>query len=280
MEDQALYNKLIRIAVSAGNAIMKIYSGEIEVELKDDDSPLTAADKASHDIINSALSEIEYQGCKYPVVSEEGSIPPFGQRREWGRFWLIDPLDGTKEFVNRRDEFTVNIALIEKDYPVLGLVYLPVKRMLYFGGPGRGAWRASAAEPGITGDGSSDPVSAAVSLPLSEDDPQIASLDPAVLRAAGSRSHRSEQFDSWVTSEAERRGCSGIDVVTAGSSLKFCLAAEGVVDVYPRFGPTMEWDTAAAHAVVEGAGKHCTRVDGGKMYYNKPVMRNEGFIVF
>ncbi len=265
MEEKELFCGLSAIAVKAGDAIMRVYSGEIEVELKDDNSPLTAADRASHDIIMDGLGSMKYRDSPVPIISEEGEIPHYGVRRKWKRFWLIDPLDGTREFVNKRDEFTVNIALMENNKPLLGLVYLPVRKVLYFGGAYVGTWRA---------EGSDLKLENAEKLPLKIEH------DPGVLRAAGSRSHRSEKYKNWLEAEAERRGCRSIDIITAGSSLKFCLVAEGAVDIYPRFGPTMEWDTAAAHAVVEGAGKRCTDPDGGSLLYNKKVMRHEGFIVF
>jgi 3'(2'), 5'-bisphosphate nucleotidase len=208
--------------------------------------------------------DVEFEGRVIPVVSEEGDIPDFKQRRDWEAFWLIDPLDGTKEFINRNGEFTVNIALIKNNKPYLGMVYLPVTEVLYFGGEASGSFKAIASDQGLEKAGK---------LPL-----KIV-REKGVLVAAGSRSHRTSLFNDWVQNEAEKRGCDRVEVITAGSSLKFCLAAEGLVDVYPRFGPTMEWDTAAAHAVAAGAGKRCLKPDGGTLEYNKPVMRNDGFIV-
>ena len=224
--------------------------------------PLTAADLAADRVISDALESVEFEGRRFPVLSEESAVPPYEVRKNWDSFWMVDPLDGTKEFIKRNGEFTVNIALIRDNYPFLGLVYLPVKEVLYFGGPSCGTFRTGAAD--IT-------LENAVRLPLDID------RDRSVLTAAGSRSHRSADFDKWVDDEASRRGAVRVETITAGSSLKFCLAAEGLVDVYPRFGPTMEWDTAAAHAVAEGAGKRCVRMDGGRMEYNKPDMRNTGF---
>ena len=264
MENRDLFCSLAGIAFQAGKAIMKVYSGEFDVEFKDDKSPLTAADRASHEIITAGLGILEYNGNILPVISEEGEIPDWQIRKDWEYFWMIDPLDGTKEFVNRRDEFTVNIALIGNDRPVLGLVYLPVKETLYFGGVSAGAYRTSAVD---------------TELLKADLLPQNIEHDKSVLRAAGSRSHRSPEFEKWIESEAVRRGCSRVEIVTAGSSLKFCLAAEGAVDIYPRFGPTMEWDTAAAHAVVEGAGKKCTGLDGSRLLYNKEIMKHKGFMV-
>ena len=264
MKDHQLFKKLTDIAVSAGDAVMQFYSADYEVEFKKDKSPLTAADKAAHDIITTTLKSVSFRGETCPVVSEEGVIPPYDVRKNWGYFWLIDPLDGTKEFISGNGEFTVNIALIGGDSPVLGVVYLPVDRILYFGGREWGSFRAMAAGSGLA---------EKVKLPLD------IKRDRNVLVAAGSRSHRSNEFDDWVKQEAERRRCSSVEILTAGSSLKFCLAAEGRIDVYPRFGPTMEWDTAAAHAVAEGAGRRCTGIDGSRMCYNKPEMRNSAFLV-
>lgn len=259
-----LFCELAAIIISAGNEIMKIYSGDIKIELKDDNSPLTAADLAANDVITTGLASVEFEGRRIPTVSEEAEIPEYNVRKKWDYFWLIDPLDGTKEFIKKNGEFTVNIALMKDDYPYLGLVYLPLKKILYFGGALCGSYRTEAADTTLDN---------TVKLPLN------IKRDKTVLIAAGSRSHRAVDFDNWVNEEAQRRGCRSVEIITAGSSLKFCLAAEGLVDVYPRFGPTMEWDTAAAHAVAEGAGKRCIRFDGGKMEYNKPVMKNTGFKV-
>jgi len=264
MKYKELFIELADIAVSAGNEIMKIYSGEIGVELKNDDSPLTAADLAANELISARLVEVEFEGQTMAVISEESEIPVYEERRRWEAFWLIDPLDGTKEFIKKNGEFTVNIALIKNNYPYLGMVYLPTTRVLYFGGESSGSYKADAVDAGLE---------KAEKLPVKIEREEV------VLMVAGSRSHRSDLFENWAEQEAGRRGCKRYEVVTAGSSLKFCLAAEGVVDVYPRFGPTMEWDTAAAHAVVAGAGKRCLRPDGGSMEYNKAVMRNDGFIV-
>jgi len=259
-----LFIKLAEISVKAGAGIMEVYSGEIDINLKSDDSPITAADRISHNIICEELAGLDFDGRTLPVLSEEGVLIPWEQRKQWESYWLIDPLDGTKEFISRNGEFTVNIALISDNKPLLGIVYLPVQDLIYYGGRGIGSFKAK---------GTDSFLSEADSLPL------VSVRDSDILVAAGSRSHRSPDFDLWVENEARRRGCSRIEVFTAGSSLKFCLAAEGKVDVYPRFGPTMEWDTAAAQAVVEGAGKTCRKIDGGRMLYNKPVLKNEGFIV-
>ena len=220
MKYKKLFQQLAQISVAAGEEIMKIYSGEIEVEFKDDNSPLTAADCASHNVIVNSLSGVEFDGRTLPVISEEGDIPSYDVRKDWDLFWLIDPLDGTKEFVKKRDEFTVNIALIKNNHPYIGVVYLPVKKVLYLGGMETGSFKSDASD---------------TSLSAAEKLPRDIKRDPDVLMAAGSRSHRTEEFDGWVNLQAERRGCSRVEVLTAGSSLKFCIAAEGLVDVYPRF---------------------------------------------
>ncbi|MDC7125154.1 MAG: 3'(2'),5'-bisphosphate nucleotidase CysQ [Spirochaetales bacterium] len=261
--EKELFYKLCNIALDAGTEIMKIYSGNYKVNYKTDNSPVTAADIAAHNIICEELKKLPLNDHCLPIISEEGEIPSSKHRKSWDYFWLVDPLDGTKEFVSGNGEFTVNIALIKKDYPYLGVVYIPVKEEFFFGGPEFGSYKTHK-------DGASFfPLEKLPSTPQKT----------GVLRAAGSRSHRTEKFDDWVNLQAQKRGCNSVEIITAGSSLKFCLAAEGLVDVYPRFGTTMEWDTAAAHAVAEGAGKRCLNPDGSRMSYNKTDMKNNGFIL-
>ena len=261
----SLFKELAAVSVAAGREIMDIYSENIDFELKDDDSPITAADRRAHEVILRRLSDMEYRGAVLPVLSEEGRDIPAEERKSWKRYWLVDPLDGTKEFISRNDEFTVNIALIEGRYPKFGIVYLPVTGDLYYGGAEYGSWKTKAEDTGL---------SMARRLPFRTD------RDNGVLVAAGSRSHRSGEFDSWVQEKAEKEGYRGFEVITAGSSLKFCLVAEGAADVYPRFGPTMEWDIAAAQAIAEGAGKSCVSAEEGvRMMYNKELLKNASFIV-
>ena len=262
-----LFSFLCGLAVKAGDSIMEIYGRDFGWDLKSDESPVTAADRLAHGIISEGLRDFSVDGGPLPVLSEEGRDVPFGERRSWPRYWLVDPLDGTKEFISRNGEFTVNIALVDGEYPMLGLVYVPVGRILYYGGAGYGSFSCPAGEFFKSG------LTAAARLPLN------LRRNPDVLVAAGSRSHRSGAFDDWVAAEAEARGCSGVEVITAGSSLKFCLAAEGRVDVFPRFGPTMEWDTGAAQAVAEGAGLSCCDLNGKRLRYNKRSLLNDGFIV-
>lgn len=245
-----LLPQVVEIAREAGAAIMRVY-GEVNpaVEYKRDNSPLTQADLASHRIIEAGLTRI---APKWPVLSEESKEIPFEQRQPWTRFWLVDPLDGTKEFLKRNDEFTVNIALMENAHPILGVVYAPAIDKMYYGARGAGSWRAAggAAVPIRVGGASADR-----------------------LRVVMSRSHASgEELERYTGG----RPC---EFVSMGSSLKFCLVAEGAADIYPRTGPTMEWDTAAAQCVVEQAGGTVTDIDGQPMIYNKPVLLNPGFIV-
>jgi len=241
---------IIALAREAGRAILEVYC-EVDptVEYKRDNSPLTQADMASHHVIVDGLTKFAPQ---WPVLSEESSEIPFEQRQAWPRFWLVDPLDGTKEFLKRNGEFTVNIALIEASEPILGVVYAPAIGKLYYGARGAGAFKEE--------DGILAPIRTAVP-------------NPAKVRVVMSRSHGSgeENLDRFT-------GGAPCEFVSMGSSLKFCLVAEGSADIYPRTGPTMEWDTAAAHCVVEQAGGTVTHLDGSAMVYNKPVLLNPGFI--
>lgn len=246
-----LLPEVVRLAREAGAAILKVYR-EVNptVAYKADDSPLTHADLASHGIIVEGLTRLTPE---WPVLSEESSEIPFDQRRSWGCFWLVDPLDGTKEFVSRRDEFTVNIALMVDNRPTLGVVYAPALDRLYYAAKGAGAWKSDGATLSRIG---------------------VAPAFAHTVRMVISRDHGSgeEQLRQFT------RGAEHCEFVPMGSSLKFCLVAEGAADVYPRLGPTMEWDTAAAHCIVEEAGGVVTDLDGNSMIYNKAVLRNPGFI--
>lgn len=247
----ALLPQAVEIARQAGAAIMQVY-GEVNpaVEYKRDNSPLTQADLASHRIIEAGLTRIVPE---WPVLSEESKEIPFEQRQSWTRFWLVDPLDGTKEFLKRNGEFTVNIALMENGRPILGVVYAPAIDRMYYAACGVGAFRA---------DGEA-------ALPI-----RIGGASAGVVRVVMSRSHadKGENLDRFT-------GGVPCEFVSMGSSLKFCLVAEGAADIYPRTGPTMEWDTAAAQCVVEQAGGTVTDLDGNPMAYNKPVLLNPGFVV-
>ena len=251
MDLKSLVEPVVALAEDAGRAILEVYSTEFEVQEKADESPLTQADLASHRWIDAGLRALTPD---IPIISEESGLPDFEVRRRWRRYWIVDPLDGTKEFVNRNGEFTVNIALIEDQRPVLGVVHVPVQGKTYVGCAGLGAQRR---------DGSADPVPIAVSA---------ASGRPA--RIVGSRSHRGASLDRYLA----RIG--SYDMVPMGSSLKFCVVAEGGADLYPRLGPTSEWDTAAAQAVVEQAGGKVVTLDGKPMKYNtKANILNPHFLV-
>jgi 3'(2'), 5'-bisphosphate nucleotidase len=254
MTEQVLENllpELARIAARAGDAILEIYGQDFEVITKDDASPLTQADLASHRIISDALARLTPD---IPLLSEESAEIPFETRAAWKEYWLIDPLDGTKEFVNRNGEFTVNIALIRDNEPVLGVVYVPVTGVTYTGVSSGGAARSKAGE-------SAEDIR--VRLPCAE--PMI---------VVGSRSHANPALAGHL----EKMGA--YELVSMGSSLKFCLVAEGRADFYPRLGPTSEWDTAAAHAIVLAAGGRIITLDGEPLRYNlKKSFLNPEFLV-
>jgi len=265
----------IAASLAAGRAILDVYHSDFEVQYKADDSPLTLADRRSHAIIASGLAAF-----KLPVLSEEGVDIPFSERRAWQLFWLVDPLDGTKEFVKRNGEFTVNIALVEGRRPIMGVIYVPVLDVLYFGARGMGAFRIDSAskvplpiesQPGLRADGIVDGLLAqAVRLP--------GATSPPVYTVIGSRSHRGPDLGAYI--ENLRRQYGEIQYLSAGSSLKFCRVAEGAADIYPRLAPTMEWDTAAGQAVVEGAGFQVVRYDNHEpLRYNKENLLNPWFIV-
>jgi 3'(2'), 5'-bisphosphate nucleotidase len=243
---------IIELSRKAGEAIMEIYDTGFSVEEKADQSPLTEADLASHNIIVKGLDTLTPE---IPVLSEESSKIPFETRRTWSRYWLIDPLDGTREFIKRNGEFTVNIALIENHEPVLGVIYVPVTRLTYFGERKRGAFKLS---PG--------------GLPVK------ISVEPRARRpvqVAGSRSHAGDSLKQFLANLGDH------EIISMGSSLKFCLVAEGSADIYPRLGPTSEGDTAAAQAVVEAAGGRITMTDMEPLRYNtKESLLNPHFFVF
>lgn len=245
-----LASRVLAISRRAGEAIVEIYQQvDPEVTFKADDSPLTAADLASHRVIVEALDELE---PRFPILSEEGAGQPYEARSGWDRFWLVDPLDGTKEFVKKNGEFTVNIALVEGGEPILGVVHAPVVGRTYWGARGLGAWRVD--------DGDERAIEAGGSG--SEE-----------LVIVASRSHAGAHMGSFLAEIGDHR------VTSMGSSLKLCLVADGTADVYPRLGPTMEWDTAAAHGVVLGAGGQVLDFSGAPLRYNKENLLNPFFIV-
>lgn len=272
-----LLTAALTAAVSAGRKILSIYeSADFDISFKSDDSPLTRADRHAHEEIVARLSEITCR-VPIPVLSEEGSAIPYGQRHSWDRFWMVDPLDGTKEFIKRNGEFTVNIALIQRGVPVLGVVYAPVPDRLYFAESTAGAFRLtdaaafmdSAAKPDIM-----EVKGRSRKLPLTR-----GAGHPDVLRVVASRSHMNDETQAFV----HRIGIhfQKVKLVSAGSSLKLCLVAEGSADLYPRLAPTMEWDTAAAHAVLLGAGAGMiAATTGADVRYNKENLLNPHFVAF
>ncbi len=263
--------QIAALAVQAGTAIMRIYQGEFEVTVKADASPLTAADLASHRLIRDGLTKL----ADYPLLSEEGRQMPYPERQDWSCFWLVDPLDGTKEFVKRNGEFTVNIALIANQAPILGVVYAPALGQLFLGARSLGAWRLLGrdGQPPVVPKTWEEWQQAATRLP----DPALAG-QPDTLRVVASRSHRDPATDALIADAA--RPYRQLELLAVGSSLKLCRVAEGAADLYPRLAPTMEWDTAAAHAVVEAAGGHCLQYDTSHpLRYNKENLLNPFFVV-
>ncbi|WP_423823162.1 3'(2'),5'-bisphosphate nucleotidase CysQ [Salinisphaera sp. SPP-AMP-43] len=247
-----LLDSVCRIAVDAGARTLPIYQGDFDVETKDDDSPLTQADLAAHHAIAAALTELSPDT---PQLSEEGSEIPYDTRSEWREYWLIDPLDGTREFINKNDQFTINIALIQDGRPVLGAVYAPALDTLWFGAAELGAWRRE-------GEGEIEPITVSAAQ---TDKPRI----------LVSRSHRSDAIEQLLARMPD------FHPVSMGSSLKFCVIAEGQADYYPRLGPTSEWDTAAGHAVLKAAGGYVTDARGRPLRYNETdSLLNDWFIAY
>lgn len=247
---QALLPQIVALAEDAGKAIMKTYSREdFGTTAKEDNSPLTHADMASHDLI---LADLRTLTPDLPVLSEESKGVSHAERRSWHTFWLIDPLDGTKEFIKRNGEFTVNIALIKGGHPVLGVVHAPVLRVAYFAAHGIGAFKRSSEGQEV----------------------RIAVSDyrQTPLKLVASRSHGGEALAKFL----EKLG--PVQCISMGSSLKICLVADGSAHLYPRLGPTMEWDTAAAHCVLEQAGGTVTDLQGHTLFYNKPDLLNPYFM--
>lgn len=256
----------IHASLAAGNVILDIYaSADFGIETKSDNSPLTLADRAEQMRIQDHLC-----ATRHPMMSEEGRDIPYAERGSWPRFWLVDPLDGTKEFIKRNGEFTVNIALVDNGCPVLGVVYSPVLDTLYFAAQGVGAFKLGTASA-YAGRSLDETVVASVPLPCAQP-------EAGVYTIVGSRSHQTPEFAAFVS--AREKEHERVAVRSIGSSLKICLVAEGSADVYPRLGPTMEWDTAAGHAVAACAGCNVVTVDTGEpLIYNKPELLNPFFTV-
>ena len=261
----------IRASIEAGTAIMKIYSGpeaDFEIERKADNSPLTIADRTANRIICDILKT----DTPYPILSEEGSHAPVETRQAWAEMWVVDPLDGTKEFIKRNGEFTVNIAYVKDGRPEAGVIYIPARRELYFGSVGDGAYKITDINS-LPSDGTVDSLKdMATRLPLEES-------RHGEFVVVASRSHLNAETEAYI--EEMRREHGDVRTVSRGSSLKLCLVAEGVADVYPRFAPTMEWDTAAGHAIASATGAcEVVRADDGQpLTYNKADLHNPWFIV-
>ena len=253
-------------AIAGGKQILEIYNTDFEVEYKEDESPLTIADTRCNDTI---LAELESRFPAVPVLSEEGSSLPYEERKGWKEFWLIDPLDGTKEFIKRNGEFTVNIALVEDGHPLLGVVYVPVKDIAYIGLTGEGAYKvenASAVGPSNY----NELIKNGKKMPMLRTD--------KTLTVVASRSHLNDETKQYIESLEEKYGTA--NRVSSGSSVKLCLVAEGIADVYPRFAPTMEWDTGAGDAVCRAAGCWVVDKEGKKpLRYNKEDLHNPYFLV-
>jgi len=258
---------LLKIAINAsvkgGHAIMEVYASDFEVEHKDDKSPLTLADKNCNEVIEKYLKD-----TKIPILSEEGSKTPYSERKYWEYSWLVDPLDGTKEFVKRNGEFTVNIAMIHEGNPIMGVIYVPVKKELYFSLEGLGSYKKSDISDEISD--LQDLISISDSLPISN--------NRSIYTIVGSRSHMSTETEAFFEEKKKEHG--DVEVMTVGSSLKLCMVAEGKADAYPRYAPTMEWDTGAGHAIAKYAGfsvKQYNTIDD--IIYNKEYLLNPWFLV-
>jgi 3'(2'), 5'-bisphosphate nucleotidase len=263
---EELVKPSIKAALKAGQEIMHVYENEdFNIEFKDDNSPLTVADKRAHDIICTELENTEI-----PVLSEESKAIHFEERKNWEVFWLVDPLDGTKEFIKRNGEFTVNIALMINKKPVLGIIYAPVLKKLYYGYQNN-AFLVNELDFSMN-----------EAELLAQIDQKSISLPIENLKdkytVVASRSHMSDETKEYIESLKKEKG--QIEIRSIGSSLKLCLVAEGSADVYPRFGPTMEWDIGAGHAIIEASGAQLTQTDGiAPLNYNKENLLNPWFIV-
>ena len=244
IKNNELLLEICKISLLAGDEILQIYNDKIEVVQKNDLSPLTKADIASNKIILRSLEAIDNS---IPVLSEE-SLVNWNERKKWNKYWLVDPLDGTKEFIKKNGEFTVNIALIENNKPILGVIYIPTKSTLYFAQQNFGSFKINITSELKSLDGAKK---------------IFVSNQKIIQRVIGSRSHSNQDFDEWV-----KNNFPNSLIVQAGSSYKFCLIAEGSADIYPRFGPTSEWDIAAGHIIVNEAGGEVRTFDNTDIKYN------------
>lgn len=262
---QKLLETAINAALPAGEKIIEVYNqSDFNVEYKADNSPLTIADKYSHSIICNFLEE-----TSFPILSEEGKNIDYSARKQWNRLWLVDPLDGTKEFIKRNGEFTVNIAFIEDKKPVTGVIYVPVTGELLFAGKDTGAYKVNSVNTLPKKINLDSLISRAQKLPLAQTERPY--------RIIGSRSHKSAETEEFM-SEIKKQH-KNVEIISRGSSLKLCMIAEGNADIYPRYAPTMEWDTAAGHAIILGSGGIVTQKNGiDPLEYNKENLLNPWFV--
>jgi 3'(2'), 5'-bisphosphate nucleotidase len=260
---QQLLKTAINAALEAGKAILEVYhSEEFDIEMKGDNSPLTKADKASHNVIMSFLSK-----TNIPVLSEEGKSISYEKRKDWKLLWIVDPVDGTKEFIKRNGEFTVNIALVENQKTQIGVIFVPATGELYFSSKEMGAFKVKVDLENYDTDYL---VADADKLPLQRED--------KTFTVVASRSHMSLETESYVQEMRNIHGA--VNLISKGSSLKFCMVAEGQANCYPRFAPTMEWDTAAGQAICEHAGYKVIDMETkSNMFYNKKELLNNWFLV-
>ena len=250
--------ELLNIAIDAGKEILNIYNDEIIVNSKEDKSPITQADINSNDLIVNRLKKLE---SNIPILTEE-SVVEWKNRKDWIKYWLIDPLDGTKEFINRNGEFTVNISLIENNYPIFGIIYSPVKSLLYYALKNNGCYKLK--------------TNSNLTTLKNFNKINIHKEKNITTRVIGSRSHSNKEFLNWV-----EKKFTNFELITIGSSLKFCILAEGKADIYPRFGPTSEWDIAAGHIILEEAGGKLKTIDNKDILYNtKDDILNPHFIAY
>lgn len=254
---------IIKTAIEAGKKILEVYENDFSVQHKADESPLTVADLNSHNVI---IAGLEPTGI--PVLSEEEKALPFEERKGWDQFWLVDPLDGTKEFIKKNGEFTVNIALVEKGEPIEGVVYVPVTGKMYYGSRENGSFSFTIQNEETKS--IEELMENATKLPVKQDAEKYTIV--------ASRSHNTPETEAFI--EEKRKIHGEVELISAGSSIKLCLVAEGKANVYPRLAPTMEWDTAAGHAVAKFAG--CSVINyqtGSELTYNKENLLNPWFVI-
>ena len=266
MKEEQLLQLSMEASLAAGKKILEVYKGDFEVAIKKDDSPITLADRASHDIIENYLEK-----TNIPVLSEEGRTIPYEERKHWSELWVVDPLDGTKEFIKKNGEFTVNIALVKNEQVRLGVIYIPVQDVLYFAAGELGSYKLNEAMQ-YFGDFKelSDWINRAEKLPLEQ--------DKDAFTVVASRSHFSKDTKDFLEILQKKHG--ELALIYSGSSIKFCIVAEGRADLYPRFAPTMEWDTAAGQIILDEAGYELIDYDTQEpMLYNRQNLKNNWFLV-